>query len=68
VGEAELKARPIAKPKLSRTKANADAAIAPAIAGPHVKPELGLTIPCGVSESGIMLLASSANLEMKGSP
>jgi hypothetical protein len=68
VGEVEAKARPIAKPKLLRTKANAEAAIAPAIAGPHVKPELGLTTPSGVSESDIMLLASSANQEMKGSP
>jgi hypothetical protein len=44
------------------------AAIAPAIAGPHVKPKLRLTAPSGVSESGTMLLASSANQEMQGSP
>jgi len=43
------------------------AAIGPAIAGPHVKPKLRLTAPSGVSESGIMLLASSANQEMQRS-
>jgi hypothetical protein len=67
VGEAELKAKPIATPKLSRTNASADAAIAPAIAGPHVR-KPGVTIVSGVSEIDISLLALSANREMTGLP
>jgi hypothetical protein len=68
VGEAELRAKPIATPKLSRTNASADAAIAPAIAGPHVKPKPGVTIVSGVSEIGISLLALNANREMTELP
>ena len=53
MGEAELRAKPIATPKLSRTNASADAAIAPAIAGPQLKPNPGVMILSGVSEIGI---------------
>jgi hypothetical protein len=68
VGEVEANPRPIARPNAFSTKARADVVIAPAIAGPHVKPTPGLTTLSGISESDIEFLAFSANQEMRGLP
>ena len=63
-----LLGKPIATPKLSRPKASADAAIAPATAGPHVKPKPSVTTLSDASEIGITLLALSAIREMTELP
>ena len=55
VGDAELIAKPIAKPKLFRTKANAAAAIAPAITGPQLSLKPVATSCSGVSEIVILI-------------
>ena len=60
VGDAELTAKPIAKPKLFRTKANAAAAIAPAITGPQLSLKPVATTCADVSEIVILILTISA--------